>query len=125
MKLQALVPLETSLHVWVGGAGQWMARLGKRRGIPLLCKLSSCPSAHVPVCVPHCPDPGLNVNEGSLGHVETLGKKNLTPLLIPIQDKWRPPPRARFTAGMTRTLISVSSLFLWYGDLDPGQMLCH
>lgn len=55
------------------------------KGIAPLCKLSSYPSAHVPFCVPHCPDLGLNVNEGSLGHVETLAKKNLTPLLYPFK----------------------------------------
>lgn len=79
MKLQVLVLLETSLDLWVGGIGQRMAWLGRSRGD------SSTLQATCSRCVPHCPDFGLIVNEGSLGRVETLGKKSLPPLLYPLK----------------------------------------
>lgn len=71
-------------------------------GIPPLCK------PRVPFSVPHCPDLGLNVNEGSLGHCGNARQEEPDPSALPIQGKWRPPPRAGFTAGRTRSLISVS-----------------
>lgn len=47
------------------------------------------------------------------------------PSVSPIQGKWYPAPTVGVTAVITRTLTSVSYLLLWYGDLDPAQMLCH
>lgn len=67
-------------------------------GNPPLCK------PPVPFCVPHCPDLGLNVNEGSLGLCgDTWEEPDCSAL--PIEGKWHPPPRAVFTGGIT-TLIS-------------------
>lgn len=84
---------------WEGLAKGWPGQWKEQRGIPPLCK------PPVPFCVPHCPDLGLNVNEGSLGLCEDTWEEP-DPSALLIEGKWHPPPRAGFTAGITTTLIS-------------------